>query len=205
MASSTAPVKVWKDGSTDQTHAHLSPLSTPSATAASHHVNPPATTILAMFKNNSQDVALKKRLNKGWRSKASYPCRQCGAILRQRSFIISHRYLHRGQRTHQCQCGRAFKHRLHLLRHCVQHAETVSYICVSCGETFTGAKLLAEHMKGKSQKSFHSGRTRKCKVKKKCRLSLTCVCGQIFFRPSAYIWHQLKNRAKAKRLKKPVQ
>lgn len=174
------------------------------ATAASHPVSPPSTTIVGLFKNNSQDIALKKRMTKGWRSKASYPCRQCGAILRQPSFIISHRYLHRGPRSHRCPCGRAFKHRLHLLRHCVQHAETVSYICVGCGDTFTGAKLLAEHMKGKSQKSHRSGRTRKCKVKKKCRLPFTCDCGQLFFRPSAYIWHQIKNRRKAKRLKKPV-
>lgn len=158
--------------------------------------SPETPTILAMFVNDSQDVALMKRMNTGWRSKGPYPCRQCGAILRQPSLIISHRYLHRGRRSHHCQCGRAFKHRLHLLRHCVQHAEAKSYICVSCGDTFTGAKLLAQHLMGKSQKKFHSGHTRKSKVKGKCRMPFTCDCGQFFFRPSAYIWHQLKNRTK---------
>ncbi|XP_056236079.1 zinc finger protein 836 [Seriola aureovittata] len=173
-----------------------------SATATSDPVSP---TIMAMFENDSQDVALMKRMNTGWRSKVPYPCRQCGAILRQPSLIISHRYLHRGRRSHQCQCGRAFKHRLHLLRHCVQHAEAISYICVSCGETFIGARLLAEHMKGKSQKkSRPSGRPWRRKVKKKCKMPFTCDCGQLFFRPSAYIWHQLQNWTKTKQLKKPL-
>lgn len=177
------------------------PNTTPNTTAP----DPPQTpTILAMFENGSHDVALTKRMNTGWRSKAPYPCRQCGAILRQPSLIISHRYLHRGRRSHRCQCGRAFKHRLHLLRHCVQHAEATKYICASCGSTFKGAKLLAQHMKGKSVKKFHSGRTWKISVKRKCRTPFTCDCGQLFLRPSAYIWHQLKNRTKSKQVKKPM-
>ncbi|XP_068425222.1 zinc finger protein 70 [Clinocottus analis] len=169
---------------------------------ASDPVTPPMPSILALFENDSKDVALMKRMNTGWRSKTPFPCRQCGAILRQPSFIISHRYLHRGPRSHKCQCGRAFKHQLHLLRHCIRHAETVNYICVSCGETFTGAKLFAEHMRGKSR--MKSGRKWKRKVKRKCRMPFTCDCGQLFFRPSAYIWHQLKNRTKTKEMKKPL-
>lgn len=177
---------------------------TPPHSPASDPAPTPMPTIVAMFENDSQDVALMKRMNTSWRSKASYPCRQCGAILRQPSLIISHRYLHRGHRSHRCHCGRAFKHQLHLLRHCVQHAETISYICVSCGETFTGAKLLAEHMKGKLRKKAFSGRTWKRKVKRECRMPFTCDCGQLFFRPSAYIWHQLQNRTKSKQLKKAL-
>ncbi|KAM6910453.1 uncharacterized protein FYW49_012390 [Xenentodon cancila] len=151
-------------------------------------------TILAWFENVSQSVALMKRMNTGWRSKAPCPCRHCGTILRQPSLIIPHRYHHRGRRSHQCQCGRAFKHRLHLLRHCVQHAEATSYICVSCGDTFTGAKLLAQHLTGKSLTKSRSGYATKTKVKKKCRMPFTCDCGQLFLRPSAFIWHRLKNR-----------
>ncbi|KAM7375173.1 hypothetical protein PAMA_014318 [Pampus argenteus] len=154
--------------------------------------SPPAPTIMAMFENHSHEVALMKRMSTHWRSKGPYPCRQCGAILRQPSFIISHRYRHRGRRSHRCWCGRAFKNQLHVLRHCVQHAEAISYICVSCGESFTGAKLFAEHMRGKSQKkcSFIGQRERK--------MSFTCDCGQQFIRASAYIWHQLKNNTKNK-------
>nr|XP_020464131.1 zinc finger protein 62 homolog [Monopterus albus] len=208
MGSPAAPVKQGTDGALGQPATPppsclSSPLfdlldatdATP-ATANFDPVSPPIPSILAMFENDSQDVALMKRMNAGWRSKASHPCRQCGAMLRQPSLIISHRYLHRGHRSHQCHCGRAFKHRLHLLRHCVQHAEAISYICVSCGETFTGAKLLAEHMKGNSWKKAHSGHAWKRKVNKKCRQPFTCDCGQPFFRPSAYIWHQLKNWTK---------
>ncbi|CAK6971087.1 zinc finger protein 16-like [Scomber scombrus] len=166
----------------------------PPATPVSPPVSPPALTTMALFENNSRNMALMKGMSKDWRSKAPHPCRECGAILRQPSLIISHRYLHRGRRSHRCQCGRAFRRRLHLLRHCVQHAEAMSYICASCGESFSGARQLAEHMNGKSgKKSSTSG---------KCKMPFKCDCGQLFFRPSAYIWHQLKNKTKTKQWKK---
>ncbi len=216
-ASAAAPVGLQKDGTRAQPASQPSssvfaPSSVPAssatdttqATTACDPVSQSTPTIMAIFENDSKDVALMKRMNTGWRSKATYPCRQCGAIFRQPSLIISHRYLHRGRRSHQCQCGRAFKHRLHLLRHCVQHAENLSYICVSCGETFTGAKLLAEHIKGKSRRKSSPRCKRKGKVKRKCKMPFTCDCGQLFFRPSAYIWHQLQNRTKTKRLLNPL-
>lgn len=152
----------------------------------------PSPSILALFENDSR--ALTKRTQTNWRWKATYPCRQCGAILRHASCIISHRYLHRGQRSHRCQCGRTFKHRLHLLRHCVQHAEAVSYICVSCGDTFMGARLLAQHLRGRSPKASCQP---KQKWNRKCKMTFTCDCGLLFPRPSAYIWHQLKNTKKS--------
>lgn len=198
----SAAVRSEKDSIPDKpTSQPLSSVSTPAA-AGPDPVPMPVPTIMAMFENGSDHIALMKRMNTGWRAKVPYPCRQCGAIFRQPSLIISHRYLHRGRRSHQCQCGRAFKHRLHLLRHCVQHAESVSYICVSCGETFTGAKLLAQHIKGKLGKKSRPGHKWKLKVKRKCRMPFTCDCGQLFFRPSAYIWHQLQNRKEPKRFKK---
>lgn len=211
--SAAAPVKSDAMGQpTNQTSSHSSaPLivapvatDTTQGTVASDPGSSTTPTILAMFENDSQDVALMKRMSTGWRSKASYPCRQCGAVLRQPSLIISHRYLHRGRRSHRCQCGRAFKHRLHLLRHCVQHAEAISYICVSCGDTFTGAKLLAQHLNGKSRGKSRSAHTWKSTAKTKCRMPFICDCGQLFLRPSAYIWHQLKNRTKnANKLGRP--
>uniref|UniRef100_UPI0037E98902 zinc finger protein 27 n=1 Tax=Semicossyphus pulcher TaxID=241346 RepID=UPI0037E98902 len=202
-APSAASARSGKDSAQDQPPIALPPDTTPATSQTSDPDSTQMPTIMAMFENDSQDVALMKRMNTGWRSKTPYVCRQCGAVFRQPSLIISHRYLHRGPRVHQCQCGRAFKHRLHLLRHCVQHAESMNYICVSCGETFTGAKVLAEHIKGKSRKKSSSGRTWKRKVKRKCRMPFSCDCGQLFFRPSAFIWHQLKNRTKTKHLKKP--
>lgn len=161
----------------------------------------PPLTIVAIFKNDSRELALKKRMNTSWRSKATYPCRQCGAISRQPSLNISHRYLHRGRRLHRCHCGRTFLRQLHLLRHCVQHAETTSYVCVSCGETFEGAKFLSEHMRGISQRSTRSRVMWNKRARKECKVPLSCDCGQIFVRPSAYIWHQLKNAPKTKRPK----
>ncbi|KAM9723399.1 uncharacterized protein ACNS7B_018822 isoform 2-T2 [Menidia menidia] len=188
----TPTTSVSSSTSVKQPSSHPSECSSVSPAASDPGASAP--TILALFENISPYVALMKRLNTKWRSKAPCPCRQCGAILRQPSLIISHRYRHRGHRPHRCQCGRAFKHRLHLLRHCMQHAEATSYICVGCGDTFTGAEVLAQHLKGMSRKRSRSGRI--IKVKKKCRKPFTCDCGQQFFRPSAYIWHQLKNRAK---------
>lgn len=199
-ATSAVEATRLERGSSTQSQSADQPSSCPPAETAGRAAAP-TPTILAMFENGSHDLARTKRMNMGWRSKAPLPCRQCGAIFRQPSLIISHRYLHRGQRSHQCQCGRTFKHQLHLLRHCVQHAETRSYICASCGETLQGAKLLEEHIRGKSGKRSRSGHKWKPRVKRKCRVPLTCDCGQLFFRPSAFIWHQLRNRTKTKPLK----
>ncbi|XP_037532294.1 zinc finger and SCAN domain-containing protein 10 [Nematolebias whitei] len=149
----------------------------------------------ALFESNNQQPPIKKNVKSSWRSRTPHPCRQCGAILRQPSSIISHRYLHRGRRLHRCQCGRAFKHRLHLLRHCIEHAEASNYICATCGETFIGAKLLAQHVMGNLRKKSRSGSVVKS-TKNKCRMPFLCDCGQLFLRPSAYIWHQLQNWTK---------
>nr|XP_049587198.1 zinc finger and BTB domain-containing protein 11 isoform X12 [Syngnathus scovelli] len=146
----------------------------------------PLPTIVALLKNQRQ--VLTKRTN----TRAQRTCRQCGTVLRQPYLAVSHRYLHRGSRSHRCQCGRAFKHRLHLLRHRVQHAEAESYICVNCGNTFTGARLLAEHLRGNTWK------TKKCQPK--CNMPLACICGHFFYRASAYIWHQMKNDVKSRNL-----
>lgn len=189
-AASASPEKDVTPGKQDE----QLPGSPPSA--ASKAASPPMPTIMALFENGSHNIALMKRLNTGWRFKAPHPCRQCGAVFRQPSLTISHRYRHRGQRSHHCQCGRTFQHRLHLLRHCVQHAENLNYICVSCGETFFGAKQLAQHIKGTFGTISNSGQ--KQKVKKKCKVPFTCDCGQHFLRPSAYIWHQLRNRINRK-------
>ncbi|XP_061631986.1 zinc finger protein 70 [Phyllopteryx taeniolatus] len=151
----------------------------------------PQPTIPPVFDSQSQALASTKRTNTSWRSKAPRPCRQCGTMLRQPYLAICHRYLHRGRRSHRCQCGRAFKHRLHLLRHCVQHAEAESYICVNCGNTFTGARLLAKHL----------GTWKEKKCRGKCTMPLACSCGHFFYRASAYIWHQLKNNVKTRHLK----
>ncbi|XP_051921445.1 zinc finger protein 70 [Hippocampus zosterae] len=147
-------------------------------------------TILALLENQSQELASTKRTKTRRCSRMLRTCRQCGTILRQPYLAISHRYLHRGSRSHRCQCGRAFKHRLHLLRHRVQHAEAKNYICVNCGNTFTGARLLAEHLKGKTRK--------KKQCQGSCRMPLACSCGHFFYRASAYIWHQIKNNVKTR-------
>lgn len=156
----------------------------------------PRPTVLDTLENDSHEKAVIKCVNTNWRFKTCYPCRHCGAILRQFSLVISHRYLHRGHRSHLCQCGRAFKHKLHLLRHCLQHSEAAGYICVSCGETFIGSKQLARHLKGDYHRKRNEIEHSYCKPEQKCTMPFTCDCGQVFFRPSAFIWHQLKNMSK---------
>ena len=152
--------------------------------------------VMRISKTKSQEP--KKSLRTSWRSKGSYPCRQCGAVSQQPSLAVSHRYRHRGRRLHRCQCGRSFLRRLHLLRHCVQHAEASSYICAKCGETFRGAKLLVEHLTGQSRKPAGVSWTQKSRKSCIKKVPFCCECGLCFDRPSAYIWHQLQNMQKPK-------
>lgn len=145
---------------------------------------PPQT--VAMFENKSSDLALQKRLKQTWSSKPIFPCRHCGAISRQPSLRVRHRYLHRGLRLYRCQCGRTFQRQIHLLRHQVQHAESVRFVCACCGRTFDGAHKLSRH----KQKSKFICRPY---AKPKCRTAFECTCGRVFARPSVLLWHVLKS------------
>lgn len=154
--------------------------------------------VLAMFKNESRELAVQKRLKMSWRSKSIHRCRQCGVISRQPSLCIRHRYLHRGPRPHRCHCGRTFHCRLYLLRHFVEHSEASSYICVTCGETFVGARLFARHRAGTLRKARFIGGCRYLRQMKTCQVPFSCHCGKTFKRPSSYLWHQLCNWPMAK-------
>ncbi|XP_056618216.1 uncharacterized protein si:dkey-79d12.4 [Triplophysa dalaica] len=138
-----------------------------------------------MFENKSSDIALQKRLKQTWSSKPIFPCRQCGAISRQPSLRVRHRYLHRGSRLYRCQCGRSFQWQIHLLRHQVQHAEAVRFVCACCGRTFDGAHKLTQH---KQSRLIHRQYS-----KTKCIEAFECTCGRVFKRPSVLLWHVLKN------------
>ncbi|XP_061094228.1 mucin-5AC [Conger conger] len=156
--------------------------------------NPGPLKILGMFANRSQEVALGKRLEKSWRSKGVFLCRQCGAISRQPSLGVRHRYLHRGSRRHRCHCGRTFLHLLHLLRHHVQHAEATRFVCAPCGRTFSGARCLARHKQDQEGKRKRRRKRKKReRSRKDCHAPFSCDCGQIFHRPTAFLWHKLKN------------
>lgn len=152
--------------------------------------------VVAMFMNKNRDLSLQKPCEQRWRSKTIFPCRDCGAVSRQPSMRVRHRYLHRGSRLYRCQCGRSFQQQLHLLRHQVQHAESVRFVCSRCGNTFEGAHKLTCH-KRKNKK----GR----QAKKKCKAAFDCSCGQMFARPSALLWHMLKNSKLSKRTVKNSQ
>ncbi|XP_073704000.1 uncharacterized protein [Garra rufa] len=146
--------------------------------------------IVAMYVNRSTDLALQKRFEQSWHSKTILPCRHCGAVSRQPSLRVRHRYLHRGSRLYRCQCGRSFQKQLHLLRHQVQHAESVRFVCARCGDTFEGAHKLSCH-----KQKHRNGRRG---VKTKCETAFDCSCGQMFTRPSALLWHMLKNSKHSK-------
>ncbi|KAF4088588.1 hypothetical protein AMELA_G00084260 [Ameiurus melas] len=154
--------------------------------------------IVAMFVNQSKELALQKRMRQSWRAKAVFPCRQCGAVSRQFSLGVRHRYQHRGPRLHRCQCGRAFQQRMHLLRHQVQHAEATRYVCAACGQMFCGTQKLACH-----RPLFRVTPTNKKRnAQKECRNMFQCYCGLSFTRPAALLWHLLKNsKTRKKRLK----
>ncbi|XP_051576641.1 uncharacterized protein si:dkey-79d12.4 [Myxocyprinus asiaticus] len=147
--------------------------------------------IVAMFLNKSKDLAQKKQLHQSWRSKTIFPCRHCGAISRQLSLRVRHRYLHQGSRLYICQCGKSFQRQLHLLRHQVQHAESVLFVCARCGNTFEGAHKLSWHKQRLHRK--HKTSNGRQYAKKKCIAAFDCICGQVFSRPSALLWHMLKN------------
>ncbi|KAI7807060.1 uncharacterized protein si:dkey-79d12.4 [Triplophysa rosa] len=159
--------------------AHTSPAQVQSPT-------PGLPQTVGMFENKSSDIALQKRLKQTWSSKPIFPCRHCGAVSRQPSLRVRHRYLHRGSRLYRCQCGRSFQRQIHLLRHQVQHAEAVRFVCACCGRTFDGANKLTRHKQ--QSRLIH-----RQYAKTKCIAAFECTCGRVFTRPSVLLWHVLKN------------
>lgn len=144
--------------------------------------------ILFMFLNQSRELALAQRMKTRWHYKDVFSCRQCGAISRQPSLVVLHRYRHKGApRKHRCRCGRRFQARLHLLRHQILHTEATRYICTPCGDSFEGAKRLL----------LHKANCRRAKKRRKhhldCWRPFVCTCGLKFVRPSALLWHKLNN------------
>ncbi|XP_076136105.1 uncharacterized protein LOC143118866 isoform X1 [Alosa pseudoharengus] len=140
--------------------------------------------ILFMFLNQSRELDLAQRMKTRWHYKEIFTCRQCGAVSRQPSLVVLHRYRHRGApRPHRCcGCGRRFQARLHLLRHQVLHAEATRYICAACGDSFEGAQQLVRH---KANCRYRTNA--------QCLRPFVCSCGRRFVRPSALLWHKLNN------------
>ncbi|KAJ8005298.1 hypothetical protein DPEC_G00145180 [Dallia pectoralis] len=159
-------------------------------------VLPPAPaplSIMYMFVNISRKLALEKRMKMSWRSKGAYTCRQCGAVSRQPSLAVRHRYLHRGLRRYRCHCGRSFLRRMHLLRHYFLHAQATRYICTSCGQTFDGVRGLTQHLTVAADAAKCPGNRGTLQPRQECRMAFTCHCGQVFCRPAAFLWHKLKS------------
>ena len=143
--------------------------------------------ILFMFLNQSRELSLALRMKTRWHYKEVFTCRQCGAVSRQPSLVVLHRYRHRkAPRLHRCRCGRRFQARLHLLRHQLLHAEATRYICTPCGDSFEGARRLVRH-------KANCSRTRKISDRVDCWRPFVCTCGRRFVRPSALLWHKLNN------------
>ncbi|KAI4892193.1 hypothetical protein NFI96_026715 [Prochilodus magdalenae] len=178
-------------GARVQSSVMLDGLSSPSSPVQVPLNSESSLKVVAMFVNQSQDLALQKRLRQRWRSKSIFPCRHCGVVARQPALGIRHRYRHRGPRLHRCQCGRTFQRLLYLLRHQVQHAEALRYVCAACGQTFQGTHHLACH-KRKVVLKVRPSNTRK-RIRRVCRNLFHCDCGQAFTRSSAFLWHKLKN------------
>ncbi|KAL2084320.1 hypothetical protein ACEWY4_019838 [Coilia grayii] len=169
----------------------------------------PQLKILFMFLNQSRELAQEQRKRTRWHYKSIFTCRQCGAISRQPSLGVLHRYRHlvAGKRRQQgrhyrCRCGRRFQARLHLLRHQMVHAEATRYICGPCGDTFEGARQLARHKVTCLRLMERSNHLDCCKP-------FVCSCGLRFVRPSALLWHKLNNSrhrdGKARNTKVPCQ
>ncbi|XP_055066371.2 uncharacterized protein [Misgurnus anguillicaudatus] len=164
-----------------------------SHTSSAKVKNPTTGSLKAVAKSQrkSKDLAQQKT----WRSKSIFPCRHCGAISRQPSLRLRHRYLHQRSRLYRCKCGCSFQRQLHLLRHQVQHAESVRFVCACCGSTFNGAHELARHKQGLKTKHRQY-------AQKQCISAFDCICGKMFARPSALLWHMLKNTKPLKHTRK---
>lgn len=103
-------------------------------------------------KNFTKKSRLKSHIDTFHENVRKFQCSHCDKAFKAKVHLDHHLLQHSGEKPFKCsQCGDSFRHKLSLISHQRIHSDSRPYVCDTCGRTFRDNSTLKAH------KRVHSG------------------------------------------------
>ena len=121
-------------------------------------------------KNFTKQSRLQSHINSIHKNIRNFQCQHCDKAFKAKIHLDNHMLQHSGDRPFQCgECGERFRHKLSLISHSRIHSDSRPFVCDTCGRAFRDNSTLKAHTR------VHSGeKPYKCKL---CDKSFTQRAG----------------------------
>ena len=103
-------------------------------------------------KNFTKQSRLQSHIDSFHKDIRKFQCTHCDKAFKAKIHLENHFLQHSGERPHKCdECGDTFRHKLSLVTHMRVHDDSRPYICDTCGKAFRDSSTLKAHTR------VHSG------------------------------------------------
>ena len=103
-------------------------------------------------KNFTKQSRLRSHIDSIHKNIRKFQCPNCDKAFKAKIHLDNHMLQHSGDRPFQCgQCGENFRHKLSLISHSRIHTDSRPYVCDTCGRAFRDNSTLKAHTR------VHSG------------------------------------------------
>lgn len=103
-------------------------------------------------KNFTKQSRLQAHINSIHKNIRNFQCQHCDKAFKAKIHLDNHMLQHSGDRPFECgQCGERFRHKLSLISHARIHSDSRPFVCDTCGKAFRDNSTLKAHTR------VHSG------------------------------------------------
>jgi len=97
-------------------------------------------------KNFTKQSRLQSHIDSFHKNIRNFQCTHCDKAFKAKLHLENHFLQHSGERPHKCdECGDTFRHKLSLVTHLRVHDDTRPYVCDTCGKAFRDSSTLKAH------------------------------------------------------------